>query len=77
MITIKGTPANIAALGAKLDALEGLPKPAVATVRHAEAFDEDGGKKSFLLLDADETRAKANMHASCNCEKGDTRKKPA
>ena len=58
MITIKGPPARIQELGAELDALEGLPKPAVATVRYAEAFNEEGSKKSFLLLDTDETRAK-------------------
>ena len=77
MITIKGPPARIQELGAALDTLEGLPKPAAATVRYAEAFDEDGSKKSFLLLDTDETRAKNKMHSSCTCEKGDTRKKPA
>ena len=77
MITIKGPPARIQELGAELDALDGLPKPAVATVRYAEAFDEEGSKKSFLLLDSDETRAKNKMHSSCSCKKGDTRKKPA
>ncbi len=76
MITIKGPPARIQELGAQLDAIEGLPKPAVATVRYAEQFDEEGSKKSFLLLDSDETRAKNKMHSSCSCEKGDTRKKP-
>lgn len=77
MITVKGSPAHMKTLGTVLDGLEGLPKPATATVRYAEAFDEEGSKKSFLLLDSDETRAKKKMHSSCSCENGDTRKKPS
>ena len=76
MITVKGSPAHMKALGTVLDGLEGLPKPATATVRYAEEFEEEGSKSSFLLLDSDETRAKQHMHASCSCKKGDTRKKP-
>ena len=76
MITVKGAAAHIAALSTKLDSLEDLPNPATATVRYAETFPEEGSKESLLLPDTDETRAKAHMHASCSCEKGDTRKKP-
>ena len=77
MITVKGPPARIAELSTQLDTEENLPNPATATVRYAEAFPEEGSKKSLLLLDSDETRAKNKMHSSCSCEKGDTRKKPA
>ena len=76
MITVKGPPAKIAELDDQIDTEENLPNPATATIRYADAEDEEGSKKSLLLLDSDETRAKNKMHSSCSCDKGDTRKKP-
>lgn len=70
MITARGTEAEMASLGSKLDTEEGYPNAATFTERYARR-EFDDPDYVMVLPDSDEVMAKKHHK---KVEKGDTRK---